>query len=332
MLALLFPGQGSQEVGMGSEAYRRSEAARAVFDAADEALGFPLSKLCFEGPEAELLRTEIQQPAILTAGVALLRALQERVSFEPAFVAGHSLGEYTALVASRSLQFEDAVRLVHARGRFMQEAVPEGRGAMAAVLGLPPAEVDSVCSAAAVSTGRVVAPANYNSPQQTVIAGDAAAVELACSRARQEGAKRTIPLPVSAPFHCSLMKPAAEKLALELARVRFERPTPPVVNNVTATPNDRAEGLPALLEEQVTAPVRFVEMIECLMEAGVTRLLEVGSGRVLSGLVARISRSLQRASLSTYSELDDAVRFVTRSDPEPTVATTPPNPPPANAD
>lgn len=309
MLALLFPGQGSQEVGMGSDAYAASPAARAVFDAADTALGFPLSKLCFEGPDEELLRTEIQQPAILTTSVALLRALEERVAVSPDYVAGHSLGEYTALVASGALAFEDAVRLVHARGRFMQEAVPEGRGAMAAVLGLPPEEVDIACEGARAATGKVAAPANYNSPQQTVIAGDAIAVEVACARARQEGAKRTIPLAVSAPFHCELMAPAAAKLSLELGQIRFSDAHPPVVTNVEAEPNASAARMAGLLESQVTAPVRFNEMIQRMGELGVERFLEIGAGRVLSGLVARIGRKFGRANLSSCADLSDSASF-----------------------
>jgi [acyl-carrier-protein] S-malonyltransferase len=296
---------------MGREVYDESPAARDVFDTADDVLGFPLSKLCFEGPEEELLRTEIQQPAILTTGVALLHALEERVAISPDYVAGHSLGEYTALVASGALTFEDAVRLVHARGRFTQEAVPEGRGAMAAVLGLAPAEVDLACEGARAATRKVVAPANYNSPQQTVIAGDAVAVEVACTRARQEGAKFTIPLEVSAPFHCELMAPAAAKLALELARVRFSDAGPPVVTNVEAEPNALASRMPELLEAQVTAPVRFNEMIQRMAELGVNRFLEIGAGRVLSGLVARIGRGFGRANLSTYADLPKAASFAT---------------------
>ena len=295
---------------MGRAIYQASPAAREVFDAADQALGFSLSRICFEGPEDELLRTELQQPAILTTSIALLRALEEKTKVTPNYVAGHSLGEYTALVASGALDFEDAVRLVNARGRFMQEAVPEGRGAMAAVLGLSPDEVGLACKAAAAATGRIVTPANYNSPQQTVIAGDSAAIEAACSRARQEGAKRTIPLAVSAPFHCDLMAPAAEKLALELARVQFRESAVPVVTNVEAAPNCDPTRVAALLEAQVTAPVRFVEMVEKLAELGVTRVLEVGTGRVLSGLVARTARKLQRACLSTLGELADAASFV----------------------
>jgi [acyl-carrier-protein] S-malonyltransferase len=309
VLALIFPGQGSQEVGMGRDVCDASRAAREVFQAADDSLSLPLSRLCFEGPEEELLRTEIQQPAILTTCIALLRALEERVPVAAAYTAGHSLGEYTALVASRSLGFEEAVRLVHARGRFMQEAVPERQGAMAAVLGAGEAEIAEACRLAAVQTGRVVTPANYNSPGQTVIAGDAAAVELACTLARERGAKRAIPLAVSAPFHCALMAPAAEKLALELARVRFADARPPVVTNVEAEPNTDGSRVAALLREQVTAPVRFVEMVRRMQALGVTRLLEIGPGRVLGGLVARIDRRLARASLALLGELPEAERF-----------------------
>ena len=309
MLALLFPGQGSQAVGMGRDVAETSDAARAAFEAADAVLGLPITRLCFEGPEEELVRTEIQQPAILTTSIALLRALEERTELAPAFYAGHSLGEYSALVAAGALEFEDALRLVHARGRFMQEAVPEGRGAMAAVLGLDPAEVAAACEFAAQQTGRVVAPANFNGPAQTVISGDAVAVEVACSRVLERGARRAVPLEVSAPFHCSLMRPAAEKLALELARVRFSAPDAPVVTNVEANPCRDAARFSALLEQQVTAPVRFTEMIEFLAASGVKRVLEVGPGRVLVGLVARVSRDLARASLGIAKELDPAAEF-----------------------
>jgi [acyl-carrier-protein] S-malonyltransferase len=310
VLALIFPGQGSQEVGMGRDVHGASRAAREVFEAADDALGLPLARLCFEGPEDELLRTEIQQPAILTTCVALLRALEERVRPAPAFVAGHSLGEYTALVASGALAFDDAVRLVHARGRFMQEAVPEGHGAMAAVLGADEQAVEEACRLAADRSGRVVAPANYNAPGQTVIAGDAAAVELACALARERGARRTLPLAVSAPFHCALMAPAAEKLALELSRVRFADARPPVVGNVEAEPNADGARFAALLRRQVTAPVRFAELTRRMRDLGVTKLLEIGPGRVLSGLVARIDRGLARASLAGLADLPAAEAFV----------------------
>ena len=295
---------------MGRDAALASPAARAVFDAADAALGFPLSTLCFEGPEEELRRTEIQQPAILTTSIALLRLLEERIPLAPACVAGHSLGEYGALVATGVLDFEDAVRLVHARGRFMQEAVPEGRGAMAAVMGCAPEVVVAACEHASSQTGRVVSPANYNGPGQTVISGDAPAVEAACTRARQEGARRAVPLEVSAPFHCALMRPAAEKLALELARVRFSAPRAPVITNVQASPCGDPAQFAGLLERQVTAPVRFTEMVLRMREDGVERFLEIGPGRVLTGLVARIDRSALRATLSTHAGLDAAAAFV----------------------
>lgn len=310
MLALLFPGQGSQEVGMGRDVYEASAAARAVFDAADESLGFEISKLCFEGPEDDLRRTEIQQPAILTTSIAYLRALEEQGAVESAYVAGHSLGEYSALVAAGAIPFEDAVRLVNARGRFMQEAVPEGRGSMAAVLGGDVDDIVRICQRVSEETGLVVTPANFNSPQQTVIAGDAAAVETACTRLKAAGAKRTVPLDVSAPFHCSLMARAADKLEPEIARVRFSDARVPVVTNVEAAPNADAARIPDLLKQQVTAPVRFTDMAETLAGLGVTHYLEIGPGRVLFGLMARINRRSNRASLGSMAEFEEAQAFL----------------------
>lgn len=310
MLALLFPGQGSQQVGMGRDLCQQSEGARATFAAADAALGMPLSQLCFEGPEAELVRTDVQQPAILATSIALLRALEERLEVSPAYVAGHSLGEYGALVAAGSLPFEDAVALVHARGRFMQEAVPPGRGAMAAVIGLEGAAVEEACAFARRETGLVVQPANFNAPTQTVVAGDALAVELASTQARRLGARRTVPLEVSAPFHCELMAPAADKLCGELARVRFADPVPPVVTNVEAEPNSSGARVRDLLQRQVTHPVRFTDMVRRLQQLGVTAMLEIGPGRVLTGLVRRIERGLALAALSEASELSPAADFV----------------------
>jgi [acyl-carrier-protein] S-malonyltransferase len=318
-LALLFPGQASQEVGMGRDVFEASPAARAVFEAADAALAErldrPISSICFEGPEDELRRTEIQQPAILATSVALLRALEEAlandgIALEPAFVGGHSLGEYSALVAAGALGFEDAVRTVNLRGRLMQAAVAEGEGAMAAVMGAAPEVVAEACSQAAEATGEIVTPANYNSPQQTVIAGTTRAVEAACEAARALGAKKTVALPVSAPFHCALMEPAARKLAPELEGLHFSDASPPVITNVEAEPNRDAARMPALLREQVTAPVRFSDMVARMNALGVDGFLEVGPGRVLSGLIARIERRARRANFSSLAELDEVRDFL----------------------
>ena len=314
MLALLFPGQGSQAVGMGRDAADASDAARAVFAAADEALGFGLSKLCFEGPEDELRRTEIQQPALLTTSIALLRGYEaESGPIEVGCYGGHSLGEYSALVASGAMAFEDAVRVVHARGRFMQEAVAEGRGAMAAVMGSTPEDVRAACEDVASARGEVVAPANYNSPAQTVIAGEAEAVAAAGELAKERGAKRVVALPVSAPFHCALMAPAAEQLRPVLDGVRFAAPTAPVVTNVEAEPNSDPARIADLLEQQVTAAVRFTDMIERFKSLGVTGFLEVGAGRVLTGLLARIDRRGRRANLSSWEDLEEVREFLAAS-------------------
>lgn len=297
---------------MGRDAFDASAAARAVFESADDALGFSLSKLCFEGPDDELQRTEMQQPAILATSIALLRALEERVELVMDFVAGHSLGEYSALVAADAMAFEDAVRLVRARGKYMQEAVAGGVGAMAAVMGCGPDVVTQACEAASGDAG-VVAPANFNGPAQTVIAGNKEAVHLACAKAQELGAKRSVPLAVSAPFHCALMEPAAARLEPELEKIAFSKPKVPVMTNVEAAPNDAAERIPGLLRAQVTAPVRFTEMIEALAAAGVDRYLEVGPGRVLSGLVARIQRRVARANVSSFEDIEGAEKFITAS-------------------
>jgi [acyl-carrier-protein] S-malonyltransferase len=311
LLALLFPGQGSQRVGMARDAVEASPAARAAFEAAERALGLPLARLCFDGPEQALLATEVQQPAILAASVALLRALEERACgpLPAAYLGGHSLGEYTALVAARALPLEDALRLVRARGAYMQEAVPAGRGAMAAVLGADAEAVTQACARARESSGGWVEPANFNAPGQIVISGDAAAVDLACEEAKRAGARRAMRLAVSAPFHCRLMAPAAERLAVDLAAVRFADPAPPVVANVTAEPNGSAACLPELLRRQVTEPVRFTEMVERLVALGVRRVLEVGPSKVLSPLVARIAPALERSSVTGVGDLDAAAAF-----------------------
>ena len=293
-LALLFPGQGSQSIGMGKELCERSSAARAVFEEADDVLGFPLSRLCFEGPEEELKLTVNTQPAILTHSVAAYRELSaaspERLE-GAAFCAGHSLGEYSANVATGALRFADAVRLVRERGRFMQEAVPPGVGAMAAILGLAPEQVEAACAEA--SGGEVVAPANYNTPEQTVIAGHAAAVARASELCLARGAKKAVPLPVSAPFHSALMAPARERLQPLLEAAFFADPAWPVVTNVDAAAAARPSALRDALIRQVDSPVRWVESVRLLAREGVTRALEIGPGSVLAGLVKRIEKGIR---------------------------------------
>lgn len=293
-LALLFPGQGSQFVGMGRTLYESSAAARAVFDEADATLGFPLSRLCFEGPEEDLKRTANTQPAILTHSVAALielRAGQPQRLEGAAFAAGHSLGEYSACVAAGALAFADAVRLVRRRGELMQEAVPAGVGAMAAIVGLSAEEVEAACHES--ESGEVVCAANYNSPEQTVIAGHAGAVARASTAALAKGAKRAIPLPVSAPFHSPLMRPARERMADLLAATRFADGAIPVVTNVDAVPVTDGARLREALVRQIDSPVRWVESVRRLEREGVDRALEIGPGAVLAGLVRRIERGIR---------------------------------------
>lgn len=294
MVAFLFPGQGSQVVGMGQAIALAHPQAKAVFDEADEALGFSLSRLCFEGPEEDLRRTENTQPAILTTSVAMLAALRAlRPDLRPTVAAGHSLGEWSALVAVSALSLTDAVRAVKARGRFMQEAVPEGEGAMSAVLGLTPEQIAEVCAAVEKELGQVVRPANYNSPEQIVISGARGAVEAAGLKLEAAGAKKVVPLPVSAPFHCPLMEPAARALAGVLEGITVGPLSAPVVCNVTAEPNQDPAQVKRLLVEQVTAPVRWIETVRGLLGAGETTAVEFGPGRVLMGLARRIDRSLK---------------------------------------
>jgi [acyl-carrier-protein] S-malonyltransferase len=290
-LLLLFPGQGSQSVGMGKALCDSSPAARAVFEEADAALGFSLSRLCFEGPEEELKQTANTQPAILTHSIAAYRDLETRFPERlegAAFAAGHSLGEYSANVAAGVLAFRDAVLLVRRRGELMQEAVPAGVGAMAAILGLAAEAVESACREAAGP--EVVAPANFNSPEQTVIAGHAAAVARAGALCSERGAKRVVPLPVSAPFHCALMAPARERLTPRLESAAFAEARIPVVTNVDAAAASRGPDLMDALVRQIDSPVRWVESIRFAAAAGVDRGLEIGPGNVLAGLVRRIEK------------------------------------------
>ena len=287
-IAFLFPGQGSQAVGMGKELAGNHAVARQTFAEADSALGYKLSEICFEGPEDQLRLTEITQPAILTVSVAAWRVLNEK-GLKPGFVAGHSLGEYSAQVAAGTLEFADAVRTVRNRGKYMQEAVPVGVGAMAAILGMAPEKVAHVCHDAA--NGEVCESANINSPEQIVISGNTAAVERAAKLADERGAKRAKLLPVSAPFHCSLMKPAQDRLAPDLQALPFQRPAVPVVCNVDAAVIDDAERSRDALIRQVTGSVKWEQSMRVLIEKGVDRFVEIGPGKVLCGLMRQIDRA-----------------------------------------
>ncbi|HTX42146.1 MAG TPA: ACP S-malonyltransferase [Acidobacteriaceae bacterium] len=302
-LAFLFPGQNSQYAGMGRDLYGNFAVGRRTFDEADDALGFSISKLCFEGPEEQLKLTEFQQPAICTVSVAALRVLAEK-GIAPALVAGHSLGEYAANVAAGSLAFADAVRTVRQRGRFMQEAVPAGQGAMAAVLGLSSEETASACDAAAAEMQLIVWAANFNSPEQTVISGEAPAVERAAQLCKDRGAKRVVMLQVSAPFHCALMQPAQDRLAELLRAIDFATPRVPVAVNVDAALVTDPSQLRDALIRQVTGTVRWVESLRLLMAQGPLTFVEVGPGKVLSGLMRQIDRSQTCLNVEDQASLD----------------------------
>ncbi len=289
-LAFLFPGQASQYPGMGRELFEKFPAARAAFEQADEAVGARISRICFEGSEEELKHTENTQPAMLTASIAAFRVLEAHGT-KPDYVAGHSLGEYSALVVAGSLTFADAVRVVRKRGRYMQEAVPAGVGAMAAILGLSRAQVEEICKRAA--DGDVVAPANLNSPEQTVISGHAQAVKRAVELASQSGAKRAVVLPVSAPFHCDLMLPAQQRLEADLRNIPFGSLQIPLVTNVGAEIIESGEDAREALIRQISLPVRWEDSMRVLLEQGVDTFVEVGPGRVLSGLLRQIDRSVR---------------------------------------
>ena len=302
-IAFLCPGQGSQAVGMGRELSERFPIAAQTFAEADEALGYSLSNLCFEGPEEFLRLTENTQPAILTVSVAVLRVLAEH-GIEPELAAGHSLGEWTAHVAAGTMSFADAVRAVHKRGHAMQQAVPAGQGAMAAVLALTADQVAEACAEAAAETGLVVAAANLNSPNQTVISGAHAAVEKAAAIAKAKGARRTVMLPVSAPFHCALMQPAQEEVARVLGGLTLSDPRIPVAANVTGTLITTAAEAQERLTRQVTGAVRWVDCVQVLADAGADVFVEVGPGKVLCGLLKQIDPALKTLNVEDGASLD----------------------------
>ncbi|MBI5492283.1 MAG: ACP S-malonyltransferase [Deltaproteobacteria bacterium] len=302
-LAFVFPGQGSQSAGMGKSLYEAFPAAKKIFDEANDALGFDIRKLSFEGPEDELNKTENTQPALLAASMAALEVLREKADITPSCMAGHSLGEYTALVAAGSIRFSDAVRVVRLRGKFMQESVPQGVGKMCAILGLDLDTVQVICDSASIDAA-VAVPANINSPEQIVISGHAAAVDIAANYARERGAKRVVPLQVSAPSHSPLMEKAAERLAEELGKIEIKDPLIPVITNVTAAPVEKASEIRGLLKSQLTSPVRWVDIIRAMRKRDVTRIIEVGPGKVLSGLIKRIEKDIETLNLTEAGDLD----------------------------
>jgi [acyl-carrier-protein] S-malonyltransferase len=303
-LAFIFPGQGSQSVGMGKGLAEKFSVAKQTFQEADDAFGYKISDLCFDGPEDKLKLTEMTQPAILTVSVAAYRVLQEK-GITPAMVAGHSLGEYSAHVAAGTLSFADAVRTVRERGRYMQEAVPVGVGAMAAILGMPADAVKAVCDEAA--QGEVCQPANINSPEQIVISGSKAAVERAAEIAKERGAKRAVMLQVSAPFHCALMHPAEERLAIDLEKLTFHNPRVPVVTNIDGIAKDSAAASRDALIRQVTGAVQWVSCMQTMISAAIETFVEVGPGKVLSGLMRQINRSKTCVNIEDEASLNKAL-------------------------
>src|SRR5579862_770661 len=316
-IAFMFPGQGSQAVGMGKDLAEKYPIARHTFDEADDALGYKLSQVCFEGPEDQLRLTEITQPAILATSVAALRVIESRIP-RASFVAGHSLGEYSAHVASGTIDFAEAVRTVRQRGKYMQEAVPVGVGAMAAILGMESQKVEEVCRDAA--QGEVCSPANINSPDQIVISGNTAAVERGAKLADERGAKRAKVLPVSAPFHCSLMKPAQDRLEPELNRLKMQKPVYPVACNVDASLVDDEIRARATLVSQVTSAVQWDPCMRLLISKGVQTFVEIGPGKVLCGLMRQIDRSKTCLNVADEGSLQKVLQHFGSSDSGPSYA------------
>ena len=304
-LAFVFPGQGSQQVGMLAELAEANPVIKSTFAEASEVLGYDLWDLVQSGPAEDLNQTDRTQPALLTAGVALWRLWQEKGGEQPSVMAGHSLGEYTALVCAGAIDFADGVNLVKLRGEFMQQAVPAGTGAMAAILGLADDAIEAACEAAA--DGDVVSPVNYNCPGQIVIAGEKAAVERAIDKCKEAGAKRAIPLPVSVPSHCALMKPAAEKMALELANIEVKLPAIPVLQNVEASVAESVEQLKDNLLAQLYSPVLWTKSVQAMVEQGVESTVECGPGKVLSGLNKKVHKPLSVVAINEPAGLDKAL-------------------------
>ncbi len=302
-IAFVFPGQGAQRVGMGSDFLETDTAVRERFEEANDALGFDLARIVLDGPASRLVETEVTQPALLTVGVALWQVWRARGGAMPALMAGHSLGEYTAFTAAGSIAFADAVRLVHARGRFMQEAVPVGEGAMAAVLGLDDDAVAACCE----QVDGVAQPANLNAPGQVVISGSRTAVKAAAAACSEAGARRAVMLDVSAPFHCQLMRPAADRFRAVLDAVDFRAPDVPVIHNLDATMSADAAAIRQKLMRQIYSPVRWTDCVTTIRGHGVDRLLECGPGNVLAGLARRIDRSLDVVGIGTLEGMQSAL-------------------------